>query len=100
MHYRATMINNKKEYPMLWTIAVGLIILWILGMDADLTMGSFIHLLYAAAVALLVISLSQEDASSRMLRHISRNRGPKHRQTAKLTREQLTDPAIPTCPIR
>ena len=87
---------------MLWTIAVVLIILWILGLDADLTMGSFIHLLFAAAVGLLVVSFSQEDASGRMLRHISRNRRPKRRQTAKRTQEQLTDPPIPsrTCPIR
>lgn len=81
---------------MLWTIAVVLIILWILGLDAELMMGSFIHLLFAAAVGLLVVSFSQEDSSGRMLRHISRNRRPKRGQTAKRTREQLTDPPIPS----
>jgi hypothetical protein len=57
---------------MLWTIAVILIIFWMLGLDTDLTMGSFIHVLYAAAVALLVVSLSQEVTNNRMLRHVSR----------------------------
>jgi hypothetical protein len=62
---------------MLWTIAVVLIILWMLGMGTGFTMGSFIHLLYAAAVALLVISLSQEVIINRKLRHVSRRRDPK-----------------------
>ena len=62
---------------MLWSIAVVLIILWMLGMGAGFTMGSFIHLLYVAAVALLVVSLSQEVIINRKLRHVSRSRGPK-----------------------
>jgi hypothetical protein len=45
---------------MLWTIAVVQIILWMLGLGTGFTMGSFIHVLYAAAVALLVVSFSQE----------------------------------------
>lgn len=59
---------------MLWTIAVGLIILWMLGLGTGFTMGSFIHILYAAAVALLVVSLSQEVIINRRLRHVSRSR--------------------------
>ena len=62
---------------MLWTIAVVLIVLWMLGMGTGFTMGSFIHVLYAAAVALLVVSLSQEVIINRKLRHISRRRDPK-----------------------
>ncbi|MHB8909082.1 MAG: lmo0937 family membrane protein [Syntrophales bacterium] len=62
---------------MLWAIAVVLIILWMLGMGTGFTMGSFIHVLYAAAVALLVVSLSQEVIINRKLRHISRSRAPK-----------------------
>ena len=50
---------------MLWTIAVVLIILWMLGLGTDLAMGLFIHFLYAAAVALLVVSFSQEATNNR-----------------------------------
>jgi len=62
---------------MLWTIAVVLIMLWMLGLGIGFTMGLFIHILYAAAVALLVVSLSQEVIINRKLRHISRSRDPK-----------------------
>jgi hypothetical protein len=67
----------RKEDPMLWTTAVVLIILWMLGLGTGWTMGSFIHILYAAAVALLVVSLSQEVMINRKLKHASRSRGPK-----------------------
>ena len=62
---------------MLWTISVVLIILWILGMGTGFTMGSSIHILFAAAVALLVVSLSQEVMINRKLRYVLRNHGPK-----------------------
>ncbi|MHB8907459.1 MAG: lmo0937 family membrane protein [Syntrophales bacterium] len=62
---------------MLWAIAVVLIILWMLGLAIDFTMGSFIHILFAAAAALLVVSLSQEVMINRKLRHVSRSRGSK-----------------------
>jgi hypothetical protein len=62
---------------MLWTIAVVLIIVWMLGLGTGFTMGSFIHILYAAAIALLVVSLSQEVVVNRRLRHVSRSHGPK-----------------------
>jgi uncharacterized membrane protein YhaH (DUF805 family) len=62
---------------MLWTIAAILIFFWILGLGTGFTMGSFIHILYVAAVALLVVSLSQEALINRKLRHIRRSRGPK-----------------------
>ena len=62
---------------MLWTIAVILIILWMLGLVTGFTMGSAIHVIFAAAVALLVISLSQEAMVNQKLRHVLRSRGPK-----------------------
>ena len=54
---------------MLWTIAVVLIILWMLGLVTGFTMGSFIHIIFVAAVALLVVSLSQEVMINQKLRH-------------------------------
>jgi hypothetical protein len=62
---------------MLWAIAVVMIMLWMLGLGTGFTMGSFIHLFYAAAVVLLVVSLSQEIVINRKLRPTSRSRGPK-----------------------
>jgi hypothetical protein len=62
---------------MLWTIAVILIVLWMLGLGIGEGMDSFIHVLYAAAVALLVVSLSQEVVLDRKLRNVLRGRGPR-----------------------
>ena len=79
---------------MLWTISVVLIILWILGLGTGFTMGSFIHILFAAAVALLLVSLSQEAMLNRKLRHVLRSRDPKPDNTRR--HERLTDQSIPS----
>ena len=60
----------------MWTIAVVLIILWMLGLVTGFTMGSFIHILYAAAAALLVVGLSREVLINRKLRQASRSGSP------------------------
>jgi hypothetical protein len=63
-------MKTGKENQMLWTIAVALVSLWLLGLASGYTMGSFIHVLFAAAVALLVVSLSQEAIMNQKLRHV------------------------------
>jgi hypothetical protein len=78
---------------MLWMIAVVLIILWMLGLGIGFTMGSFIHILYVAAVALLVVSLNEEVLINRKLRHLSRSRDPK--PDSKRKHERSTDEPIP-----
>ena len=83
---------------MLWTIAVGLIILWMLGLGTGFTMGSFIHILYVAAIALLVVSLSHEVMINHKLRRISRSRDPK--PVGKRRHERLTDQSIPSQVMR
>ena len=40
---------------MLWTIAVILIILWLLGLVTSYTMGGFIHVLLVIAVIVLIV---------------------------------------------
>lgn len=40
---------------MLWTIAVILIVLWVLGLVSNATMGGFIHLLLVIAIIVLVV---------------------------------------------
>lgn len=44
---------------MLWTIAVILLILWLLGMVSSYTLGGFIHILLVLAVVAVLIRLIQ-----------------------------------------
>lgn len=42
---------------MLWTIAVILLVLWLLGLVSSYTMGGFIHILLVVAVVMVLINL-------------------------------------------
>ena len=42
---------------MLYTIAVVLIVLWLLGLVSSATMGGFIHILLVVAVVMLLVSI-------------------------------------------
>jgi len=44
---------------MLWTIAVVLVVLWLLGLVSSYTMGGFIHVLLVIAIVVLLIQLIQ-----------------------------------------
>lgn len=44
---------------MLWTIAVVLIVLWLLGMVTSYSLGGFIHLLLVVAVVAVLIRVIQ-----------------------------------------
>ena len=44
---------------MLWTIAVVLIILWLLGLVSGYTMGYFIHFLLVVAIIVILIQVIQ-----------------------------------------
>jgi len=44
---------------MLWTIAVILIVLWILGLVTSFTLNGFIHVLIVLAIIVIVIKLLQ-----------------------------------------
>jgi hypothetical protein len=44
---------------MLWTIAVVLAVLWLLGLVSSYTMGGFIHILLVLAIIVVVINLIQ-----------------------------------------
>ena len=59
---------------MLWTIAVVLIIFWMLGLVAGYTTGIFIHGLYAIAVVLLLVSINREVNIYRGLKRMVRRR--------------------------
>jgi hypothetical protein len=49
----------EKGIPMLWTIAVLLLILWMLGMVSSYTLGGFIHILLVLAVIAVLVRLIQ-----------------------------------------
>jgi Family of unknown function (DUF5670) len=42
---------------MLWTIAVVLLVLWLLGLVSAYTMGGFIHILLVVAIVMVLVNL-------------------------------------------
>ena len=44
---------------MLWTIAVVLIVLWLLGLVSSYTMGGFIHILLVIAIIMVLVNIIQ-----------------------------------------
>ena len=44
---------------MLWTIAVILIIMWLLGLVTSYTMGGFIHIILVIAIIVLIVGFIQ-----------------------------------------
>ncbi len=52
-------LTQEKEYPMLWTISVVLLVLWVLGLVSDYTMGGFIHVLLVIAIVVVLVRIIQ-----------------------------------------
>ena len=50
-------IKFKGEPLMLWTIAVILVILWLLGFVSSYTMGGFIHILLVIAIIVVLVNV-------------------------------------------
>jgi hypothetical protein len=44
---------------MLWTLAIIMLVLWVLGLISSYTLGGFIHLLLVAAIVLVAVRLVQ-----------------------------------------
>lgn len=44
---------------MLWTIAVVLLVLWVLGLVSSYTMGGFIHVLLVVAIVVVLVNVIQ-----------------------------------------
>ena len=49
---------------MLYTIAVIMLVLWLLGLVSSYTMGGFIHILLVVAVVMLIVGLIQGRRSA------------------------------------
>ena len=48
--------RNPKENSMLYTLAIVLIILWLLGLVSSYTMGGFIHILLVVALVVILVN--------------------------------------------
>jgi len=46
---------------MLWTIAIILIVLWLLGIVTSFTMGGFIHILLVVAIIVILLRVIRGD---------------------------------------
>jgi hypothetical protein len=53
------MNNQEGEDHMLWTIAVILIVLWLLGLITSYTMGGFIHIVLVIAIIVVIVGFIQ-----------------------------------------
>jgi hypothetical protein len=51
--------HASEEVVMLWTIAVILFVLWLLGLVTSYTLGGFIHLLLVLALVVIVVRVLQ-----------------------------------------
>ena len=51
--------HHVMEKKMLWTIAVVLIVLWLLGLVSSYTLGGAIHVLLVIAIAVFLIGIFQ-----------------------------------------
>jgi hypothetical protein len=49
------LMSSEKEARMLWTIAAILVVLWVLGLVSNASMGGFIHLLLVIALVVVVL---------------------------------------------
>jgi Family of unknown function (DUF5670) len=52
-------VQGLKEATVLWTIAVILVVMWLLGMVSSYTMGGFLHILLVLAIAVVLIRVIQ-----------------------------------------
>jgi len=49
--------EREEEGPVLYTIAVILLVLWLLGMVSGYTIGAFIHVLLVIAIVLFLVQI-------------------------------------------
>jgi len=59
MHAPEAILRPNPEVRMLWTIAVVLVVLWLLGMVTSYTLNGLVHLLLLLAIAAVLIRVIQ-----------------------------------------
>jgi hypothetical protein len=52
-------VKNPEGDHMLWTIAVILMVLWLLGLVSGYTIGNFIHVLLVIAIVIVLVRVIQ-----------------------------------------
>ena len=57
MNTRQPSATDKPKNIMIYTIAVILLVLWLLGLVTSTTMGGFIHILLVVAVVMILVNL-------------------------------------------
>lgn len=55
----ATDGNEEESMDLLWTLAVILLVLWLLGLVTSYTLGGFIHILLVVAIVVVLIRVIQ-----------------------------------------
>jgi hypothetical protein len=55
----ATHGNEEGNMDLLWTLAVILLVLWLLGLVTSYTLGGFIHILLVVAIVVVLIRVIQ-----------------------------------------
>jgi hypothetical protein len=56
---RPEKLRKEEETPLLWTIFVVLLVLWLLGVVTSYTLGGFIHILLILAIGVVLIRVIQ-----------------------------------------
>jgi hypothetical protein len=51
--------RRERQPSMLWTIALILIVLWVLGLVSSYTLGGFVHILLVLAIVVILIRVIQ-----------------------------------------
>ena len=51
--------RRERQPSMLWTIALILLVLWVLGLVSSYTMGGFLHILLVLAIVVILIRVIQ-----------------------------------------
>jgi Family of unknown function (DUF5670) len=49
--------NSRKKHSMLYTIAVVMLLLWLLGMISQYTMNGFVHVLLIVALVVVLVRI-------------------------------------------
>jgi hypothetical protein len=57
--HQLVMKPNQEENHMLYTIAVVMIVLWLLGLVTSYTMGGLIHVLLVIAIIMILVNVIQ-----------------------------------------
>ena len=50
---------NGRENHMLYTVAMVLVVLWLLGLVTSYTMGGFVHVLLVIAIVMILVNVIQ-----------------------------------------